>query len=334
MAKRLHYVEQSFLNTVNENNLISSGDVIVVGVSGGPDSITLLACLNKYKEKFNCKLVVAHINHLIRKDSTDDEQFVENLSKELNIKFYKLRANIEELAKEKKKSTEEMGRIVRYEFFEEIAKKEGANKIAIAHNMNDNAETMLLNLVRGTGLTGLEGIKPFEYGKFIRPLINCERKYIEDYCEVNKLNPRIDSTNKENIYKRNIIRNKVIPMLEEINPNIVQTLKRTSELINSDNEIINIEANKIYNGITEKEEGKEKVSIKIKLFNELAKGMKGKIVLLAVESIQGNTKNIEKSNIDDVIKMAERNVGNKYIFLNKSLKATILNGEIVLETIK
>lgn len=329
MAKRLHYVEQSFLNTVNENHLISSGDVIVIGVSGGTDSITLLACLNKYKEKFNCKLVVAHINHLIREDSTDDEQFVENICKELKIKFYKLRANIEELAKEKKKSTEEMGRIVRYDFFEEIAKKESANKIAIAHNMNDNAETMLLNFTRGTGLTGLEGIKPFEYGKYIRPLINCERKYIEDYCEVNKLNPRIDSTNKENIYKRNIIRNKVLPMLEEINPNIVQTLKRTSELIDSDNEIINIEANKIFKGISEKEEGK--VFIKIKLFNELVKGMKRKIILLAVQYLQGNTKNIEKSNVDDVIKMAERNVGNKHIFLNKNLKATILNGKIALE---
>ena len=152
MAKRLDKLEQNFLDTIKENNLINKGDVIVVGVSGGPDSITLLTCLNKYKDYLGAKLICAHINHLIRKDSTEDEQFVENVCEKMGIKCYVKRAEVEKIAKEQKKGTEEVGRKIRYDFFNEVAEKENANKIAIAHNMNDNAETMLLNIIRGSGL--------------------------------------------------------------------------------------------------------------------------------------------------------------------------------------
>ena len=331
MAKRLHSVEQSFIDTVEEYNLIEDGDVIVVGVSGGPDSITLLTCLNKYKNKFNCEIVVAHINHLIRNDSTEDEQFVENLCKDLNIEFFVLRKNIEKLAAEKKKSVEEMGRIVRYKFFDEVAKKIGANKIAIAHNMNDNAETLLLNLIRGSGMDGLEGIKPFEYNKYIRPLINCKREYIEDYCEENKLKPRIDSTNFENKYMRNNIRNRIIPMLKEINPNVIQSLSRTSEIISENNSFINMEAKKEFERITEIKN--DKIEIELKGLNDSSVAIKSKIVLIAIEKLQGDTKNIEKTNIDDVLKMAERNIGKKYILLNKKIKATIVNSKLIIERI-
>ena len=210
MAKRLDKLEQNFLDTIKENNLINKGDVIVVGVSGGPDSITLLTCLNKFKDYFEIKIICAHINHLIRKDSTEDEQYVENMCKNMGIKCYVKRADVEKIAKEQKKGSEEVGRKIRYDFFDEVARKENANKIAIAHNMKDNAETMLLNIIRGSGLTGLEGIQAEEYGKYIRPLINCTREEIEEYCEKNNLQPRIDSTNKENIYRRNIIRNKLL----------------------------------------------------------------------------------------------------------------------------
>ena len=249
MAKRLDKLEQKFLDTIKENNLINKGDVIVVGVSGGPDSITLLTCLNKYKDYLNIKIICAHINHLIRKDSTDDEQFVENVCKKMGIKCYIKRTEVERIAKEQKKGTEEVGRKIRYDFFDEVAKKEKANKIAIAHNMNDNAETMLLNIIRGSGLNGLEGIQPEEYGKYIRPLINCKREEIEEYCKKYDLKPRIDSTNKENIYRRNIIRNKILPELKELNPNIVQSLSNLSRIVKVQNTHIKNEVENIYNKI-------------------------------------------------------------------------------------
>ena len=337
MARRLDIIEEKFLNTIKEHNLINSGDKIVIGVSGGPDSITLLTCMNKYKDKLGCEIIVAHVNHLIRKDSTDDEKYVEKICENSQIKFYKKRIEILKLAEEQKKGTEEVGRIERYKFFDEVAKEEGANKIAIAHNMNDNAETMLLNLIRGTGMNGLEGIQPVEYKKYIRPLINCSRDEIEAYCDKYNLKPRIDSTNKENIYKRNIIRNKFIVELKELNPNIVETLSRTSKIIRAENEYIVKQAKKIFEEIAiynknQRELGK--IEFEVKKFNTLDEVIKQKIVFVTIEKMLGSTRNIEKNNIDDVIKMAQRNIGEKYILLNKNIKVLIKNKKIIFEAIR
>ena len=327
MAKRLDKLEQNFLDTIKENNLINKGDVIVVGVSGGPDSITLLTCLNKYKEYLGITVICAHVNHLIRVDSTEDEQYVENMCEKMGIKCYVKRENIEELAKEQKKGTEEVGRKIRYDFFDEIAKKENANKIAIAHNMNDNAETMLLNIIRGTGMQGLEGIQAEEYGKYIRPLINCARAEIEEYCEKNNLQPRIDITNKENIYKRNIVRNKILPQMKEINPNIVENLSRLSKIIKSENSYIKNEVKNIYNRIATLSLGK--IEIDIHEFQKLELSLKQNLILYAINQIAGSTRNIEKIDIDDIIKMSERNVGKKYMLINKNLKVLIENKKII-----
>lgn len=331
MSIRLDSLEEKFLNTIKENNLIEKGDVVVVGVSGGPDSITLLTCLNKYKEKLGIKIIVAHINHLIREDSTDDEQYVENYCKNKEIKFYCKRANILEISKKEKRGTEETGRKIRYEFFDEVAKKENANKIAIAHNMNDNSETMLLNLIRGCGLSGLEGIQPIEYNKYIRPLIYCDRSEIEDYCEKNNLNPRIDYTNKENIYKRNIIRNKILPQLKELNPNIVEALSKTSEIVKDNNLFIDNYAKKEFNEIAKIE--KNEVRFELKKFNNLETVIKQKIILNAIVILKGSSRNIAKTNIDDIIKISNNGIGNKYLIIDKNLMAVIKNKMLVI-TIK
>lgn len=328
MAQRLDTLEQKFLETIKENNLISEGDVIVIGVSGGPDSITLLTCLNKYKEKLKYSIIVAHVNHLIRKDSTEDEQFVEKVCQKMKIKFFTKRVDVNKIAKEKKRGTEETGRAIRYEFFDEILKNENANKIAIAHNMNDNAETMLINMIRGSGLNGLEGIQPQEYNKYIRPLINCTRKEIEEYCEKYNLQPRIDSTNSENIYTRNIIRNKIIPELQAINPNIINTLSRTSKIIKQNNNYIKKQSKETYEKIAVQE--KNKIEFEIKEFNKIDNTIKTNIIILAIEKLQGTARNIEKANLDDIIKLAERNVGNKFLKINKNLEVKVQNKKLYI----
>ena len=387
MGKRLDIVEEKFLNTVRDYNLIESGDVIVVGVSGGPDSITLLTCLNKYKEKFNYKIIVAHINHLIRKDSTEDEQFVENYCKKNDIPIFIKRAKVEEIAKKEKRGTEETGRRIRYEFFNDVLKKNNANKIAIAHNMNDNAETMILNLIRGTGLQGLEGIRP-RNNNIIRPLINCKREEIESYCEKNNLNPRIDSTNSENIYRRNIIRNKILPSLKEINPNIVETLSRTTKIIRENNTYIKESSQEIFDKIAivgneEKNEnlndikkvsknenekdnqnenkkiGKienynknenKKVSEKTKEhqaenksintisfnlsdFNRQSKAIQSELLVITITKLNNEFKNIESQNIEDIIKIANKNIGNKQITFN-NLEFKTNKGKLYCTNIK
>ncbi len=330
MSKRIDSLEEKFLKTIKEENLIQKKDKIVVGVSGGPDSITLLECLNKYKEKLEIEIIVAHINHLIRKDSTEDEQYVENICKKMNIKCYIKRENVLNIAKNEKIGTEEAGRKVRYEFFDEILKKEKANKIAIAHNMNDNAETILLNLLRGTGLNGLEGIQPMEYNKYIRPLINISRKEIEEYVEKNKLKPKIDYTNKENIYKRNKIRNELLPYLKKINPNIVESLSRLSKIVKEENTYIKKETEKIYDNIKIKDEKNlGKIELDIKEFNKLEIAIKKNLIIKCIEETIGDSRNIEKINIDDIIKICSNNIGNKYILPNKKIKILIKNKKII-----
>ena len=330
MSKRIDSLEEKFLKTIKEENLIQKKDKIVVGVSGGPDSITLLECLNKYKEKLEIEIIVAHINHLIRKDSTEDEQYVENICKKMNIRCYIKRENVLNIAKNEKIGTEEAGRKVRYEFFDEILKKEKANKIAIAHNMNDNAETILLNLLRGTGLNGLEGIQPMEYNKYIRPLINISRKEIEEYVEKNKLKPKIDYTNKENIYKRNKIRNELLPYLKKINPNIVESLSRLSKIVKEENTYIKKETEKIYDNIKIKDEKNlGKIELDIKEFNKLEIAIKKNLIIKCIEETIGDSRNIEKINIDDIIKICSNNIGNKYILPNKKIKILIKNKKII-----
>ena len=330
MSKRIDSLEEKFLKTIKEENLIQKKDKIVVGVSGGPDYITLLECLNKYKEKLEIEIIVAHINHLIRKDSTEDEQYVENICKKMNIRCYIKRENVLNIAKNEKIGTEEAGRKVRYEFFDEILKKEKANKIAIAHNMNDNAETILLNLLRGTGLNGLEGIQPMEYNKYIRPLINISRKEIEEYVEKNKLKPKIDYTNKENIYKRNKIRNELLPYLKKINPNIVESLSRLSKIVKEENTYIKKETEKIYDNIKIKDEKNlGKIELDIKEFNKLEIAIKKNLIIKCIEETIGDSRNIEKINIDDIIKVCSNNIGNKYILPNKKIKILIKNKKII-----
>lgn len=144
-------LEELVLETIKKNNLIKDGDSVVVGVSGGPDSITLLDILIKTQKHIKFSIVVAHINHMIRKEAIDDQKYVEEYCKNKNIPCYVKQANVEKIAKEKKQGTEEAGRNLRYEFFNEILEKTKSNKIATAHTKNDNAETVLMNIIRGSG---------------------------------------------------------------------------------------------------------------------------------------------------------------------------------------
>ena len=219
---------EKVIETIKKYNLIEDGDKIILAVSGGPDSISMLDILYKIQqnEKINFKIVVAHVNHMIREEAMEDAIYVKDFCEKRNIEFYLKSIDVKKIANNNKIGTEEAGRKERYKFFDELAKKINANKIAIAHNKNDNVETVFMHILRGTGINGLKGIEP-KRGMYIRPLIECERREIEEYCEENNLEPRIDKTNFENIYTRNKIRNVVIPYVQkEFNQNIIQTIDR------------------------------------------------------------------------------------------------------------
>ena len=168
-------LKEDVLKTIKEYNLIDERDKIVVGVSGGPDSICLLHVLNSLKEKMKIELFVAHVNHMIREVADSETEYVQETCKNLGIECFVKKVDILKLAKEEKTGTEVTGRNVRYEFFNEVAKKTNSNKIATAHNSNDRAETVILNILRGSGISGLKGIEVKRDNKYIRPLIEINR---------------------------------------------------------------------------------------------------------------------------------------------------------------
>ena len=313
-------MKNKVLQTISKYNLVESGDKIVLGVSGGPDSISMLDILKGLKKELNFEIVVAHINHMIRAEAVDDEKYVSDYCKKNNIEFYVKRIDVLQIANDKKIGTEEAGRKVRYEFFEEVMKKTNANKIAIAHNKNDKIETIIMHLLRGSGISGLKGIEPKRNNKYIRPIIECEREEIEHYCEINKLNPCIDKTNLENEYTRNKIRNVVIPYVKnEFNPNVIETIDRLSQVATEESNYIDLQTQKTYQKlIIEKTENK--ISLKLKEFNEQEKVIKNRIILLVVKELMGSSEGIEKIHIEDIIKLSNNNVGNKYLTPNKNIK--------------
>lgn len=325
-------LKEKVLNTIKKYNLINDGDKLVLGVSGGPDSISMLNILNELRNDknlhMNFDIIVAHVNHLIREEAIDDENFVRDFCKKINVKFYSKRINIPQIAEEKKIGEEEAGRYERYKFFDEIMEQEHANKIAIAHNKNDKIETIIMNVLRGSGISGLVGIEPIKDNKIIRPLIECERNEIEEYCKKENIIPRIDRTNFENIYTRNKIRNIVIPYIKnEFNPNIIETMSRLSDLVKEEDEYLEkitiLKYKEMYTSCEN-----NKISLDLKKFNKEDKVIKSRILLYTISKLFGTTKGIEKIHIEDLIKLCENNIGNKYLTPNKHLKVLVKNHEI------
>lgn len=322
-------MEEKVLKTIEKYNLIKNRDKIVLAVSGGPDSISMLNILNNFKKEkiLNFDFCVAHVNHMIRKEAKEDELFVKAYCEKNDISFYSKSIDVKKLANNNKIGTEEAGRNARYEFFDEILRKTNSDRIAIAHNKNDKAETIIMNILRGSGISGLKGIEA-KRGKYIRPLIECERFEIEKYCEEKNLKPRIDKTNFENIYTRNKIRNVVIPYIEkEFNPNIIETLNRLSEVVSDEeNYIEKVVLNKFKEILINARENE--IVLDLKEFNNEEKVIKSRIVLYTITRLFGTTKEIAKVHIDDIIKLCSNNIGNKYLTPNKNIKVLVKNHKI------
>lgn len=298
-------------------------------MSGGPDSITLLSVLLQLKNEYNLSLIVAHVNHRIRENAIKDEEYVKKFCEKNQIQYFIKRENVLEKSKREKKGLEECGREVRYNFFEKVLKETNSHKIAIAHNLNDNVETIIMNVIRGSGLSGMKGIEA-KRGIYIRPLIETTREEIEKYCEEQKLNPRHDESNNDNTYTRNKIRNIVIPYLkEEFNPNILNTITRLSEIVKEEQNYMDKQVKEAYNEILINDENI--IIYDLKKFNNKDAVIQKKLILLGIKKIFGNTKGIEKINLDDIIKLCNNNIGNKFLKPNKKTRVEIKNKKIIIQ---
>ncbi|WP_102399467.1 tRNA lysidine(34) synthetase TilS [Haloimpatiens massiliensis] len=317
---------QKVLSTIDEYQMFKKGDKVIVGVSGGPDSMCLLHMLYLLKEKLHIEIVVAHINHCLRgNEADDDERYVKEYCKKINVQYYSKRIDINSIALEQNISCETAGRDARYNFFYELKNKLVAQKIAVAHNANDQAETVLMRIMRGTGLAGAVGIKPIRDGIVVRPIIKLTRKEIESYCNDNKINARIDKTNFESIYSRNKVRLELIPYIEKnFNNDIVSTINRFANILFKDNEYIDLVASDKYKEYCTLEYGK--IIVRKELFKE-HEAILSRVIRIALKKLKGNLYNLETKHIYDIIHIQKGCTGKK-INLPENLVATNNYGDI------
>lgn len=298
----------SIINTIDDNDMLKSGDKVIIGVSGGPDSMCLLHVLMSLRQRYNITIAVAHVNHGLRgQESDEDENYVREYCKTNEIKFYSKKVKLLEIAEERKLSSETAGREVRYSFFMELMNELSAQKIALAHNANDQAETILLRIMRGTGIEGLTGIKAVRDGIFIRPLINIPRLKIEKYCSDNDIETRSDKTNYENIYSRNKVRLELIPyMNNNFKCNIVNGLGRLAKTLSVDNDFLEKEASIKYKKYCTK--SGNKITIGKEAFDE-HEAMLTRIIRNALSELSGSLYNFEKIHIYDIINIQGHSTG-------------------------
>lgn len=318
--------------TIEVNNLISIGDKVIVAVSGGPDSVCLLHGLNELKKDYEIEIYGAHLNHNFRGiEALKDAQYVTKLCEALNIMCFVKSVDVPEYAKNNGLSMEEAGREQRYLFFQEVATKVGATKIAVAHNLNDQAETVLMRLIRGAGLQGLAAIQ-HRRDKIIRPLLDISRHEIEAYCQEYELEPRIDQTNLQPIYHRNKIRLELIPLLEkEYNPRVIETLGRTAEILKIDHEFIDLQARDMYLLLKTKER-EDTISFPIHGLNKLHFALLSRIFRLTAEELVGKGDGLEHKHIENLQDFLYQNTTGKQIQLPLGITAKKSYHNIIFTT--
>lgn len=222
-------IEEKVINFIARYGLIGQKENLLIAFSGGPDSVFALHFFYKFRKKFRCNISAVHFNHNLRgNESKEDENFAIAQCKKLRVDLNIIQLDVKAFAKKNKLSLEEAARILRYNELSKFAKRNSIDKIITAHNLNDNTETILMNLFSGTGISGLSGI-PIKRENIIRPLLCLTKKEVLQYLNHNKINYRIDSSNLENDFKRNFIRNKILPLIEEINPSFDDALFRSSQ---------------------------------------------------------------------------------------------------------
>ncbi len=280
--------------TIKGYNLVDKGDKIVVGVSGGPDSVALLYLLNSLKKELKICLHVAHLDHMLRNDSCKDRKFVERLAQKLELPVTAAKVNIKELAKSG--SLEEIARNARLGFLFKVARDIKADKIALGHNLDDQAETVLMRIIRGAGLYGLSGILPkrsISGYKVIRPLIEVRRREIEGFLKRKKVIPRIDASNLEDIYFRNRVRNRLLPLLEkEYNKNIKEVLSNMAESTGYDYDYLI--------GVAERLAKGQKTKLNLSRLKRLHPAIRRLLLRMSIVRVKGDTRRIAFQHIKEL----------------------------------
>lgn len=316
---------QKIAEFCQKNTLLTYGDQVIIGVSGGPDSLCLLNVLDTLRSTLDLTLTIAHLNHQLRGvDSQADEAFVRMVAVRCQLPIFVETADVATLSAQRKQSLEEAARQVRYAFLWRVAQKVKANKIAVGHNADDQVETVLMHFLRGTGLAGLRGMLPLieitelrlhpadmpasphaPAPQLIRPLLETSRSEIEAYCQAYQLEPRQDFSNQDTTFFRNRLRHELIPLLETYNPNIRQTLQRTAKIMATEAEFLRDQLAQAWQAIV-RNESNERIELDLLAWRKLPLALKRSTLRRAVQMLRRSLRDINFEHIESALAIADK----------------------------
>jgi tRNA(Ile)-lysidine synthase len=321
-------IEKKLLRTVRETiaryGMFVAGDAVLIAVSGGPDSVTLAHVLHTLAGEYSLRLAIAHLNHCLRKQESDrDAEFVTTFARQLDLPFYLERKDVRSFQRQYHLSPEEAARQIRYAFYEAVASKDGFNKIALGHHCDDNAELVLMNLLRGSGPLGLSGIAPVRDDKIVRPLIHLKRSEILDYASEKKIayvkrseildyasEKKIayvtDTSNTDSAFRRNKIRHHLIPELKKsYNPAIVDTLNRLGAILQAEDNWFEEALRPVFKNCVLNRTS-DTISLSVPEFNNLTRAPKRRIIRKAIFSVKQDLRRITLFHVDAVLELAKK----------------------------
>jgi len=293
--------------------MVHPGDRVLVGLSGGADSVALTELLVELQPRLGITLVLAHLNHGLRAEAEEDEAFCHSLSERLSLPFVSGRVDVGESARRSKRSIEDEGRSARYQFLEAQAKHFGAQRIAVGHTLDDQAETFLLRLLRGSGCRGLGAIHPVKDGRIVRPLIEVRRQEIESYLEERSASFREDQSNADPRFTRNRIRHQELPRLSSAyNPRLVETLARTAALLRDEEEWMEAETREAFDALAAV--SRDEIRLDRKPLSRHPLALRRRLVRVAIERLRG-LNNVSHRHIEEVLALAEEGQSGRELHL-------------------
>ncbi len=348
-------LEQRVLGFIREHNLVEAKRLLLVAVSGGPDSVCLLHILVRLQNELSIKLHMAHLDHKLRgADSEADARYVSQLGAQLGIPVTIEERDVRAYRAQKHNSLEEAAREVRYTFLSEVAESIGADRVAVGHTSDDHIETVLMHLIRGTGIQGLRGLQPNNRWRsgdmglmVIRPLLKISRQDTVDYCRNYQLEPRIDTSNMSLSLLRNRIRHQLIPLLQSYNPQITGALLRTAHIADDNYAFLNKESTRLWGNIAQR--GEKTVTLDKAGFLMLSPALQRHLLREAIEELLGNLKDIEARHIEEIMAALAKPAGktlnlpeglvfiieyDRYLITQEAMDLSpfpVINGEFVLE---
>jgi len=310
-------LEQRVLGFIQEHQLVSDGEKLVVAVSGGADSVCLIHILANLQEELKLKLHIAHLNHQLRGAESDtDAEYVAELSRKLGVPATIEKRDVKGYQARERLSLEEAAREVRYGFLAQVARAIGAERGAAGHTRDDQIETILMHLIRGSGTRGLRGLQPATLWQsgvdsltIIRPLLEISHQETENYCHQHHLTPRLDASNLSLSPLRNRIRQQLLPLLESYNPAIAEALLRTGRIAGDDIDFLDEQVTRLWEEVARQE--KKSLSLDKKGFDRLPSPLKRYLLRASVERLLGSAKDVEMRHIEEMLSLTAKPAGKR-----------------------